>query len=91
MVTIIRIDYNSIALYECSSCKIKAWGLGGLTGNMDRIPSSLLLVVERTLFFATIDYVLFFILTIVTIIISNYWGSGPLLPSSHPFSVWATP
>jgi len=48
-------------------------GLGGLTGNMD---SDTVFTarrgVERTLFFATIGLsVLFFILTVVTIIISN--------------------
>ncbi|HNZ00521.1 MAG TPA: preprotein translocase subunit SecG [Anaerolineaceae bacterium] len=69
----IALIITSIALVASVILQNKGVGLGGLTGNMD---SDTVFTarrgVERTLFFATIGLsVLFFILTIVTIIISN--------------------
>ncbi|HOH19823.1 MAG TPA: preprotein translocase subunit SecG [Anaerolineaceae bacterium] len=69
----IALIITSIALVASVILQNKGVGLGGLTGNMD---SDTVFTarrgVERTLFFATIGLsVLFFILTVVTIIISN--------------------
>jgi len=69
----IALIITSIALVASVILQNKGVGLGGLTGNMD---SDTVFTarrgVERTLFFATIGLsVLFFILTVVTIIVSN--------------------